>query len=174
MSIAGVQLAIPVSLLGVLSFANFHQTRILLVSSFCTSKEALPSQALNFSFLSVVKILPGWRKNEISRSVEFCFFTTLNTTQFIESTRIVYYYWEVRLSNLLVSLNFTVDCEQSLFCSKIVETNFQNGKHAVPSCESQVRFDARRICDLQLQYWMFAVLKVRFNDFREGERLLSV
>ena len=131
MRIAGVQLAIPVNLLGVLSFANFHQTRILLVSSFCTSKEALPSQALNFSFLSVVKILPGWRKNEISRSVEFCFFTTLNTTQFIESTRIVYYYWEVRLSNLLVSLNFTVDCEQSLFCSKIVETNFQNGKHAV-------------------------------------------
>ena len=64
MSIAGVQLAIPVSLLGVLSFANFHQTKIVLVSSFCTSKEALLSQALSFSFLSVVKILPGRRKNE--------------------------------------------------------------------------------------------------------------
>ena len=38
-----------VSLLGVLSLANFHQTRILLVDIFCTTKEPFLSQAFSFS-----------------------------------------------------------------------------------------------------------------------------
>ena len=87
---------------------NFHQTGIFIVSSFCTTKTPLFSQAFSFSSSAYQNFAGPAQKWDLQIGRILVFYDNkYNLIHRKQKNRIV------RLSKFLLSLNFAVDCSQS-------------------------------------------------------------